>query len=242
MTEHSWTIKPKRVLLILMGIAIFLNVMSLIVWYVPRRFQIDIGRMFELFFVDNENNVPTFFAVLLFIMCGLLLIYIGLITRFKNERFSKLWTILAIGFFYLACDDFMVLHEKLTKPTNVLFRYLKISNDIQFSWVIPVVAILILVGIFFIPFFIHLPHRTKILFIVAGAIFLTGAIGMETLGGSIRSVFGPYSREYMIETSFEEFLEMAGPIVFLYSLLDYLSRKAAILKISIQSNLPEISN
>ena len=51
-----------------------------------------------------------------------------------------------------------------------------------FAWVIPATALLILLAIGFLPFFRSLPAETRRLFLVAGAIFLGGALGAEVIG------------------------------------------------------------
>ena len=236
MTERTWNLIPKKFCAVLLGISVILNIISAAVWYIPRRFQISVGRMYELFYVDNEYNFPTLYSVLLFTICGLLLVYIYSAVKSEKGKYQFHWIILAIGFFYFACDDFMVLHEKLTKPTNVILRSFKLGGLVDFSWVLPASIVLILVALYFIPFLLKLPRRTQILLLVGGLLFFGAALGLETIGGQLKSVFGIWSREYVIETQIEEFLELVGPIVVIYALLEYISTRFGILHIRV---LPE---
>ncbi len=59
------------------------------------------------------------------------------------------------------------------------------------------------------------------LFLIAGATYLGGVLGMELVGSSYIFNYGP-SLSYGIVATIEEVLEMLGIIVFIYALLDYL--------------------
>ena len=66
-----------------------------------------------------------------------------------------------------------------------------------------------------------------ILFIVSGAIFVFGAIGFEMLASRQFSIHGDISGDlmYAVFYTFEEFLEMLGIVVFIYTLLSYIAIK-----------------
>ncbi|WP_238178428.1 hypothetical protein [Calothrix sp. 336/3] len=74
----------------------------------------------------------------------------------------------------------------------------------------------------FSKFIINLPRKTRSNFLVAGLIYLSGAIGCELIGGYIldsrmRGIF------YLIIITLEESLEMLGIAVFIYGLLSHIS-------------------
>jgi hypothetical protein len=62
------------------------------------------------------------------------------------------------------------------------------------------------------------------LFILAGLIYLSGAIVIETVGGHYVTVWGHDSIRYVLCTTAEEFLEMIGIVVFIYALLKYMTK------------------
>ncbi len=66
-----------------------------------------------------------------------------------------------------------------------------------------------------------LPIKTKTLFLLAGFVYVTGALGMELIGGYIADSYG-YNTVYGIVSSIEEILEMLGIVIFIYGLLSYL--------------------
>lgn len=234
MKEISIKIKPLKVSLILLGIAGCLAVISTLVWYLPKRFQFDIGRLYELFYVDLENNFPTYYSVLLFLFCAVLIVFIIMMKKSEKNAYIPHWVVLAIGFFYMSCDDFMLLHEKLTKTTNQLLGARNLNDFFNFSWIIPACIIVVIIGIAYIKFLLYLPRRTMWIFIIAGGIFLAGSIGLEMIGGYITKNLGQYAKEYVIETTIEETLELIGPIVFIYGCLDYILKQYGQIKIILQ--------
>jgi hypothetical protein len=91
-------------------------------------------------------------------------------------------------------------------------------------WAIPALAGLVAVGLYYLPFLWRLPGRTRILFVLAGVIFIGGAIGVEMLSGNFYETHGD-TLGYSLVVTLEESLEMAGVIVFVYAILDYVARK-----------------
>ncbi len=224
MEQKSFQIKPLKIGIILISIAAFFSIFSTILWYFPTRFQWNIGPWFELFFVDREKNFPTAFSVLLLFTCFLLLVLIGAIKKGLKNSYLPHWITLAIGFLLMACDEFIMLHEKLIKPMNLLLGN-KRSDLFYFGWVLPGAILVVILAIIFIKFLIHLPPRTRWLFIIGAVLYLTGAIVLEMLGGYIVKTFGPMTKQYVIAATIEESCEMSGTIVFIYALLDYISRQ-----------------
>jgi hypothetical protein len=69
---------------------------------------------------------------------------------------------------------------------------------------------------------VQLRSPTRRLFILAGLIYLSGAIGMESLAGHFVPVWGDQGMMHVFCAATEEFLEMMGIVVFIYALLTYL--------------------
>ena len=68
-----------------------------------------------------------------------------------------------------------------------------------------------------------LPKTTRINFIIAAIIYITGLIGIEMLGGQYHELHGRENLTYSMISTLEESLEMLGLILFIRALLDYLS-------------------
>ena len=93
---------------------------------------------------------------------------------------------------------------------------------LYFLWVIPYGIATFLLGLFYLRFLWRLPSATRRRFIVAGIIFLTGAIAFDMLGGLEAETYGFNNVIYCALYTIEEFLEMLGSILFLSALLRHL--------------------
>jgi hypothetical protein len=176
-----------------------------------------------LTFVGNERNIPTLFSVLDLAFAALCLAVIAALTR-KNRRpdFTK-WVVLSAGFLYLAFDEALSLHERMSIPIKAALGEGALGFHHTY-WAIPGLAGVIVLGLYFLRFLIRLPARTRTLFVLAGVIFVGGAVGTELFGGDYAEAHGEKLGYAMVSTV-EESLEMAGVIVFIYALLDYVARE-----------------
>ncbi|MEH1902184.1 MAG: hypothetical protein V7L04_12400 [Nostoc sp.] len=186
---------------------------------------------YELFSLDGEFNIPAWYSVFSLLFCSGLL---KVITVIKTEdRYFSYWKTLSRIFFYLSLDEAFSFHEILIIPSVRESLHL---NPIFFqTWVIPGA---VLVGVFafkYFKFLLHLPLKTRYLFLIAAVVYVGGGLGMEMVGGVLRVDFGRRTLITLIGIIVEEFMEMVGIVIFIYALLAYLSRlKESIqLKISI---------
>ena len=184
-----------------------------------------------LFDVDAEKNIPTFFSVLLMIsISGTLLVITRLkIIKHSPHRFE--WALLAIGFLYLAFDEAFAIHERLDRPGRRLLNDTEIGVFF-FSWVIFGILIVCLLAIVFSRFLIHLPSPARSRFLISGGLFVGGAIGCELVGGAYMEKHS-WSFGYSMIATLEESLEMAGLIVFIWTLLEYCGETFSELRIVI---------
>lgn len=182
-----------------------------------------------LFNLDYENNFPSFFSMLLLLFASLLLAIICIVEQQRNNRYIKHWVILAFGFLYIALDEIISLHEGLIVPIRQLFGK-NLPNLFHWAWVIPGILVVIFVGLYFCKFLLHLPKRTAKFFVLAGIIYIAGAIGMELINGYYAALHVYFNYTYIILTIIEESLEMAGVVVFIYALLDYIKCNFAEIK------------
>ncbi|TCJ13385.1 multidrug transporter [Flaviaesturariibacter flavus] len=176
----------------------------------------------RIFSLDGERNVPTAFNVFLLLFDAALLL---LITRqvARGKRLKGLpWLILTVGFVVMAMDEAWTLHEELIGPIRQRLgnKHLGVFYN---AWIIPGIAVALLVGLSYIRFLAALPQRTRIGFIVSGIVYLSGALGMEALDGYYLETHGK-NFYYSLSTMLEEGLEMSGLILFSYYLLDYISQ------------------
>jgi hypothetical protein len=185
--------------------------------------------LIRLFDFDTENNIPTFFSSLVLIYSSLLLFIITTLHRKNGSQYLP-WLGLALIFLFLSIDEIASIHERLKLPVREM---LNPSGLLYFAWVIPYgIATAIIVAIYF-RFVMNLPKRILVLFVISGLTFVSGAIGLELLGGRHYELHGPDNIVYLCMYTCEEFLEMSGSAIFVYSLLLYMSYQFKPLTISI---------
>lgn len=176
----------------------------------------------HLFDLDAEQNIPTVFSVFL-LSCAALLLTVITVLKKKQENPDVLrWAILAFGFLFMAVDEGWSIHEKLAQPLREILGDGPLGI-FYFAWVIPGIAVVCVLALFFFSFLLRLPAKTRLRFVVAAVLFLGGALGFELLGGRYFEVHGPVNLMYSMITTLEEGLEMAGVIVFIYGLLQYMA-------------------
>jgi len=185
--------------------------------------------IYPRFNVGAEQTVPTWFGSMLLFSCACLLAVIGVAARAGRRRYAAHWLGLAAVFVFLSADEITSFHEMLTDPVR---GALQLGGVFYFAWVIPVGIATALLGLFYARFLLHLPRITAAMFVIAGGIYIGGAIGMEMVGSWI--IETQYRWSYAVAFHAEEFLEMAGLVVFLYAMLDYARRSGIGLEVRIE--------
>ena len=173
--------------------------------------------------VDEEGNIPTFFSASMLLFAAILL---GIIRAFKQKvsnPYTFHWLSLAFVFLYLAFDEAASIHELLIRPTRELIGAWA-TGIFYYAWVIPAMPMVIVLAFAYLRFWLHLPIRTRAFVFVAGLLYITGAIGIELFGGRYAERHGIDNVTYSMIVSVEESLEMAGTILFVFALLDYIER------------------
>jgi hypothetical protein len=216
-SKRQWT----RLLVSCVVVLHLLNIPAVLfrfVWSLPG------SSYYVAFFgVSGEGKLPTFYSGLTFLAAAALLGLIWAHERRRHGPFRWHWAALAVIFVLLAMDEMLELHEL---ASDIVRSRLQIEDGWFYNaWVIPAGVVLLFLSVLFLRFVMHLPARTRTLFIVAGAVFVSGAVGLEMAGGAYASVNGQ-DLTYGVIASVEEVLEMAGIVVMLYALVDHIERHA----------------
>ncbi len=215
-------IDPRRTAVALFAVAVALILMHFAVMF--SRFVLHHGQLLGLvdtFNVNVENNVPTFFSALLLFACAVAL---ALVARLPENSASdrRHWNGLGLVFLFLALDEDASIHELFIDP---LKHFLPEQGILHFGWIVPYAVLALVLGLLYLRFVLRLPAPTRGLTIASGATYLAGALVFEMIGGwYISDVSGWQDFPYMTIVAGEEFLEMCGAILFLYTLLDRLRR------------------
>ena len=171
--------------------------------------------------VDRELTIPTIFSVVLLFSTALVLYAIAVLKKKRKDKFTWSWYVLALGFLYMAFDEGSSIHELTTMPIRRALGE-KLPGFLSFAWLIPGISVILIVAIIYLRFYFSLPKRTKKLMLLSAIVYLGGLVGIEMIGGNYASIYGIKNLTYNLIVTIEESLEMAGMVLFIYTLLDYI--------------------
>jgi hypothetical protein len=172
------------------------------------------------FDLDQEANIPTFFATFNLALLAAIFAVTAAGKRARRDPFTRHWAFLGIVFLALAVDETAVLHEKLIDPLHLAFHT---RGAFLFAWVLPAIPLVVIFLIAVRRFFLHLPRRAKLGFALGFALYITGALGFELLGGFYADLIREDTPIYNLITTLEETIEMSGVITLITAALDYLA-------------------
>lgn len=162
--------------------------------------------------VDREGNVPVWFQSAVLCTNVLLLWTAAGDSREREDGWARYWNVLALVFAYLSLDELTELHEQAIVPIQKLVGA---GGLLYFAWIVVAVPLLVIFGLYYVKFLRSLPRRTLTGILVAGGLFVGGAVVLEAIGGSLYSGIGEDTVLYSLEAALEEALEMIGMTVML---------------------------
>ncbi len=176
----------------------------------------------RLFYVDREQNIPTSYSTFLLLFASFLLAVITVLERKRSAVRLSYWATLSIGFLYLAADEAASIHEMLVRPVRNLLGGGNLGI-FHFAWVLPGIILVLLLALFYARFLRQLSTKPRLTFMLAGTLYVGGAIGVEMIGGWYTGLHGRENLTYSLIATVEESLEMIGTIVFIWALLEYIA-------------------
>ncbi|MDI1463548.1 hypothetical protein QEZ54_21430 [Catellatospora sp. KI3] len=185
---------------------------------------------FTMFFnVDKEKNLPTWFSSAVLMLAACVLWQIGTEARTAGRRYVRHWRALSLVFAVLSLDEVAQAHEVASRS-----GVLELGSASYLSWMVFVAPLVLAFAVSYLRFLFHLPVRTRWLIVLAGCVYVGGAMGMEAVGaflgrdpdtGEMQAGL-PYL-QYLLAASAEELMEMLGAVLFAYAATDYLQRRLA---------------
>ncbi len=173
----------------------------------------------RLFLFENEANIPTWFSSVLLLVAAALLWVIAVKTDAQGMRFTTHWQALALIFVYLSLDESAVIHEMAIKPVG---SALHARGFFLYAWVIPAIPVLLILLMLYGKFLFALDSRTRLYFLVAGFLYVLGAMGIEMCSAYVADTFGLHNLMYVVLATLEDFFEMIGLVLFIHALQRYL--------------------
>lgn len=184
--------------------------------------------------LDMEQNPGAWYQTVSLSFCSLLLAGIGCVERRTADRRWPYWLSLSALFGFLSLDEMASLHERISEP---LRRLIGGTGVFRFAWIVAWGLLLVAVAVTHVRFLLSLPAPTRTRFVVAGLLFVTGAIGGEMVEGLLYSRLGhTHHLAYELFVVLEETLEMAGVVLFTRALLLQLAASSHGLTLQILKN------
>jgi hypothetical protein len=138
--------------------------------------------------------------------------------RASQDRYARYWVGLAIGFLYLSVDEGAVIHEVLADWMQNEFDF---TGYLAFAWQVVAVPLMIVMGLLYLRFLVHLPSQTRYQFIAAGALYVGGTLLLDAVSANQWDKDGSITFRYLTIGTLEELFEMLGVVVLIYALLSY---------------------
>lgn len=170
----------------------------------------------ELFSLSFEGNVPTWYSTVLLFACSALLGVAGERARRAGDPDRRHLAGLAILFAYFSLDEAIEIHEHLG-------GLLGTGGVLYFDWVVPAAVFVALVGVTYARFLFRLPPEVRRGFMIAGAVYVSGALLMELPLGAWTEHAGDDNLGYALIDFVEEALEIAGASYFVLVLARFLT-------------------
>ena len=196
--------------------------------------EMQVRKSFErLFDLDAEANIPTWFSSALLLMCATLVAANAAAKWQTRGRYRVHWIVLSVIFLYLSVDETAIIHEMSIKPLRSMLNPTGLLYE---AWIIPGIAATVVFVLAYLKFLLNLPRRTALLFVIAGAVYVGGAIGVEALSGLYAETHGEENLTYKLISTIEESVEMLGLVIFINANLGYL--RTAVGAITFEVALP----
>ena len=195
------------------------------------RFALGMGSLRGLtsrVYLGAEASVPAWFTASLMLDASQLLFVIGYARRQVGAPDVWHWLVLAAIFILLSIDEAAEIHEAVSSAFTGVFAWLAqgvggafvpLLQKPGYHWVVGGAMLAGGVGIAYLRFLWALPPRTSRGFVLAGVLYVAGAIGFELIGGSYSAQVGADNVVFVALMTIEESLEIIGLIVFVHVLL-----------------------
>jgi hypothetical protein len=238
----EFTLKPRTIGLILAIISAYLAVQSIFGEYMQATVlntKLDSipALLLDDFSVNAESTIPSWYSAAILLIAGALLGLIAIAKYRSHAPYRSYWLVLAIIFVYLSIDEGAAVHEIFSDPVH---NALHTSGFLEFGWQLAVAPLLMIFGLLYLRFILHLPPRIRTLMIVSGLIYVGGAFLGDAVQANQLSLEGgaQLSLLYLAIGTVEELMEMLGIALFIYTLLVYMTE----LQYSYAFSLPNRAN
>jgi hypothetical protein len=207
-------ISPKQVVQTL-GFVVFVLLLANLVGQTAKYFfgyEHLFGFVERTYFQANLS-IPGWYSSAAYLVCATLLLIISIAKQQARDRYVWHWRGLTILFALISMDKISSFHEMVYIPHRI-----------------PVALIVLFL---YLRFFLHLPRKTKVLFVIGVCFYITAAFVIDFVGVEILEVPEKSFIFAMFQTG-NQLFKMLGTLVFIYALLSYISDRIGDLHIQIK--------
>lgn len=154
--------------------------------------------------IGAEGNASVWFASMVWLLVGAL----AALAAVTAPRFRRSWWLFAAVGVTASADEAAALHERLFVVGDRLAPYLPL--DTFYNWVIPGAVIALVVGALLARLILALRPRVAGALVAAGALFLLGALVVETVTGLVHREDQGMSPLYLTLMYVEETFELVA--------------------------------
>lgn len=166
------------------------------------------------FQLDAERNIGAWYSSALMVLISACAFFNWQTVKHRTEFSSYSWLLISVVFFLMSIDETAGFHETVDVP---LRDHFELTGLFYNPWVFFGAFFVALFATALIPFLLTLPRHIAILFVISGAIYVGGALGLEPLDAFFENTQGAGSLLQIISTTVEETLEMLGLTLFLHA-------------------------
>lgn len=159
--------------------------------------------------LDGELNVATWYSSALMLAASMLTLVASRIEPEPKQR--PYWLAIATVMLLMSIDETASFHESFI---TLLDGWAQYSDYLHFSWVVLGAPFVLLFAAFSIPFLLRLDRNTAVRIVIAGALFVFGALVLEMIDGAIQVRYGAESLAYRMGAMSEDIFELVGMTVF----------------------------
>lgn len=227
---------PRQIIKLLSYIIITLTLIHCILQFLEYGLGFShISHIRTIFDFEYDTNLTTWYSSITLLFCSLLLAVIAIAKKQERDPYRLHWQILAVIFAIMSLDEVAILHERAGNLIDIISP-VEYTGWLNYQWVLLGIPVTLIIIVAYLKFLTHLPAKTRNLFILAGALFIGGALGLEMLAGRQASLDTSSQFLYKLFTTIEELWEKVGVLVFIHALLTYLEKYVNQLQISIGNN------
>jgi hypothetical protein len=232
-----------RLLAALVGLSLLFGVLTAAFYALQTRVDLDTldpYRFLYLLDAGQESTIATFYSVFLWRLCALLLMFIAIGNFRHGKADARRWMGLSAIFVYLSADEASSLHEQLIGISRAAVARLNLDSSGLFyhAWVVPVGLAVLLLFFAYLPFLRRLPRETALWMLFSGVLFVSGALGLEMVGGTIVTFARENDALRLSVETLEELLEMLALSFFAFSLTQHLAHQIGALTFRFADSQP----